>query len=64
MTYRVVLTATAKVISAIILFGKRAGAFRVLFEIGSEEVRILHIRRAAMSQADSTETDPPPPKTD
>lgn len=33
------------------LFGKRVGTFRVLFRIVDDEVRILHIRRAAMRDA-------------
>jgi plasmid stabilization system protein ParE len=32
-------------------FGKRAGAYRVLFTITDDEVRILHIRRATMDVA-------------
>lgn len=32
-------------------FGKRAGAYRALFTIEGDEVRVLHIRRAAMDIA-------------
>ena len=34
-------------------FGKRRGCYRVLFTIAGDEVRILHIRRAAMDVASS-----------
>jgi len=37
------------------VFGKRVGTFRVLFRIADEEVRVLHIRRAAMREADPEE---------
>ncbi|HET6426275.1 MAG TPA: type II toxin-antitoxin system RelE/ParE family toxin [Planctomycetaceae bacterium] len=33
------------------LFGRRRSAFRALFTITSDEVRILHVRRAAMDWA-------------
>ena len=34
-------------------FGKRVGTYRALFTIMDDEVRILHIRRAAMGTAQS-----------
>lgn len=37
------------------LFGKRVGTYRVLFTIADAEVRILHIRRAAMGSATSAD---------
>jgi plasmid stabilization system protein ParE len=36
-------------------FGSRAGTYRALFVISSDEVRILHIRRAAMDTASPDE---------
>lgn len=37
------------------LFGRRSGAYRVLFTIVGDEVRILHIRRASRDWADSAD---------
>ena len=36
-------------------FGRRVGTYRALFTIADDEVRILHIRRAAMGAAPSKE---------
>jgi hypothetical protein len=33
------------------IFGRRQGAYRVLFTIQGDEVRVLHIRRAAQDWA-------------
>ena len=38
-------------------FGKRVGTYRALFTIADEEVRILHIRRAAMGIAPASEVE-------
>jgi plasmid stabilization system protein ParE len=37
------------------IFGRRSGAFRVLFTVVEHEVRILHIRRAARDWADAAD---------
>jgi plasmid stabilization system protein ParE len=44
-------------------FGKRRGAFRVLFAIQGDQVRVLHIRRASRDTADLEQLfgDEPPP---
>lgn len=36
-----------------LIFGKRSGAYRVLFTISDADVRVLHIRRATMGTATS-----------
>jgi plasmid stabilization system protein ParE len=38
-------------------FGKRVGTYRALFTIADDEVRILHIRRAAMGTAPASEVE-------
>lgn len=38
-------------------FGKRVGTYRALFTIAGDEVRILHIRRAAMGTAPASEVE-------
>jgi plasmid stabilization system protein ParE len=38
-----------------LIFGRRRGAFRVLFTILADEVRVLHVRRAARDWAEATE---------
>lgn len=37
------------------LFGRRRGAYRALFTIVGDEVRVLHVRRAARDWADAAD---------
>src|SRR5262245_55227266 len=37
------------------LFGRRGGAYRALFTIVGDEVRVLHVRRAARDWADASD---------
>lgn len=38
-----------------LLFGRTSSVFRILFTVVGEEVRILHIRRGVMANADATD---------